>query len=173
MGRSSYLRSRIVEAATPLFAARGYGSVSIADIAAAADIEKGHVYYHFRYKEQLLDAVVSPLLDEVEQITATRRADRGELVDLLVDAVFDHQPALQAGLSDRASVLATEVGGRALELREATVRALAGPRPSFDAGLRASAALAVISDAAGSHDPVRRQASARAAAARAARLLVA
>ena len=173
MGRSSDLASRIVVEATPLFAARGYGSVSIADIAEALAIEKGHVYYYFRYKERLLEAIVSPLLDAVEHVNATRHDSRGELVESLVDALFEHQPALQVVLSDKASVLATTVGERARDLHLATVRALAGPRPSLDARLRASAALAVIADAARSRDAADRPVSARKATASAVRLLVA
>ena len=173
MGRSSDLGSRIVAEATPLFAARGYGSVSIADIAEALTIEKGHVYYYFRYKERLLEAIVSPLLDAVERVNATRHDGRGEFVDSLVDALFEHQRELQVVLSDKASVLATDVGARARELHLTTVRALAGRRPSLDARMRASAALAVIADAAGSHHPARRQASVREVTGRAARLLVA
>jgi AcrR family transcriptional regulator len=156
-----------------LFAARGYGSVSIAEIAQAAGIDKGHVYYHFRYKERLLDEIVSPLLDAIEPVTGARRTDRGELIDQLVAALSDHQAALRVGLSDRASVLATTVGRRAFELRETTVRALAGPRYSPAGLTRASSALAAISDAAARHDSARPQASARKAAADAARRLVA
>jgi AcrR family transcriptional regulator len=47
-------RQRISDVATMLFAVRGFDSVSVAEIAAAADVSKMTVFNHFARKEDLL-----------------------------------------------------------------------------------------------------------------------
>jgi TetR/AcrR family transcriptional regulator, acrAB operon repressor len=51
-------RARLIEAATQLFAARGYRSTSVQAIAEAAGISRGSIFWHFGSKEGLLWAVV-------------------------------------------------------------------------------------------------------------------
>ncbi len=50
-------RQEILQHATLLFGARGYGRTSIRDIAASVGMLPGSVYYHFASKEALLAAV--------------------------------------------------------------------------------------------------------------------
>ncbi|MGQ5700668.1 TetR/AcrR family transcriptional regulator [Sandaracinobacteroides sp. A072] len=47
-------RSRVLEAAYQLFAARGYASTGTADIARAAGVSEGSIFYHFGSKRALL-----------------------------------------------------------------------------------------------------------------------
>ena len=51
--RGESTRERILEAATRLFAERGYGAARAEDVAAAAGIAKGSVFQHFGSKEGL------------------------------------------------------------------------------------------------------------------------
>lgn len=51
---SSATRSRILSAAIPLFAGRGYAGTSMRDIARAVGIKAASIYEHFPSKEQLL-----------------------------------------------------------------------------------------------------------------------
>ncbi|MCP5367509.1 MAG: TetR/AcrR family transcriptional regulator [Hyphomicrobiales bacterium] len=51
-------RDRIVEAADRLFYHQGYEHTSFADIAQAVGISRGNFYYHFKTKDQILDAVI-------------------------------------------------------------------------------------------------------------------
>lgn len=51
-------RELIMEAATELFAARGVTSTSIDDIAGAAGIAKGSIYYNFESKAGLVEAIM-------------------------------------------------------------------------------------------------------------------
>ncbi len=51
-------RVRIVESAMRLFHERGIGNTSFNDIAQASGIPKGNIYYYFKTKEDLLQAVV-------------------------------------------------------------------------------------------------------------------
>ena len=52
-------RAGLVEAATELFAARGFTETSIDDVAAVAGMTKGAVYHHFAGKAALFEAVFS------------------------------------------------------------------------------------------------------------------
>lgn len=50
-------RDRIVETARHLFNEQGYGAVSTAALAAACGIAEGNLWYHFKTKRALLDAL--------------------------------------------------------------------------------------------------------------------
>jgi AcrR family transcriptional regulator len=57
-------RTRLIETATKLAYGRGFRETSLADIAEAARVPVGNVYYYFKTKEQLAKAVVERLLEE-------------------------------------------------------------------------------------------------------------
>lgn len=52
-------RHRIVETADRLFYERGYDHTSFADIAEAVQLSRGNFYYHFKTKDEILDAVIA------------------------------------------------------------------------------------------------------------------
>jgi TetR/AcrR family transcriptional repressor of nem operon len=51
-------REHIVEAADRLFYRQGYEHTSFSDIAGAVGISRGNFYYHFKSKDEILDAVI-------------------------------------------------------------------------------------------------------------------
>lgn len=51
-------RERIVSEADRLFYERGYEHTSFAEIADAVGISRGNFYYHFKSKDEILDAVI-------------------------------------------------------------------------------------------------------------------
>ncbi len=51
-------RDQIVDAADRLFYRHGYDHTSFADIAEAVKISRGNFYYHFKTKDEILDAVI-------------------------------------------------------------------------------------------------------------------
>ncbi len=55
-------RDRIVEAADMLFYRYGFDHTSFADIADAVRISRGNFYYHFKTKDEILDAVIAARL---------------------------------------------------------------------------------------------------------------
>jgi AcrR family transcriptional regulator len=57
---------QIVEAADRLFYERGYEHTSFADIAAEVQISRGNFYYHFRTKDEILDAVIRRRLETTQ-----------------------------------------------------------------------------------------------------------
>ena len=60
--RAEQTRRRIVEAATALFAARGYAATTMESIAEQADVAVETVYSRFRTKANLLDAILEPAI---------------------------------------------------------------------------------------------------------------
>ncbi len=52
-------RDHIVEAADQLFYRQGYEHTSFTDIADAVQITRGNFYYHFKSKDEILDAVIN------------------------------------------------------------------------------------------------------------------
>ena len=59
-------RDRLIDAASQLFYEQGVERTTIADIAAAADVPAGNVYYYFKTKDDIVDAVVSMRIGEIE-----------------------------------------------------------------------------------------------------------
>ena len=55
-------RDHIVEAADQLFYRQGYEHTSFSDIAGAVQISRGNFYYHFKTKDEILDAVIDARL---------------------------------------------------------------------------------------------------------------
>ncbi len=51
-------RDRIAEAADELFYRQGFAHTSFTDIADAVRISRGNFYYHFKTKDEILDAVI-------------------------------------------------------------------------------------------------------------------
>ncbi len=49
---------RIIESAIPLFAKKGYEGVSVESLARAAGINKATLYYHYKGKKELFEAVL-------------------------------------------------------------------------------------------------------------------
>jgi TetR/AcrR family transcriptional repressor of nem operon len=84
-------RDHIVEAADQLFYRQGYEHTSFADIAAAVQISRGNFYYHFKTKDEILDAVIvarlantRAMLDRWE-IEGAEPADRiKSFIDILI-----------------------------------------------------------------------------------------
>src|ERR1700737_5602102 len=57
-------RTRLIVTATKLAYGRGFRETSLADIAEAARVPIGNVYYYFKTKEELAEAVVEVRLEQ-------------------------------------------------------------------------------------------------------------
>lgn len=58
-------RNEILDVAERLFCGRGYDQTSTNDILAEIGIARGTLYYHFSSKEDILDAMIDRILDEI------------------------------------------------------------------------------------------------------------
>jgi AcrR family transcriptional regulator len=61
-------RDHIIEAADRLFYQQGYEHTSFSDIADAVQISRGNFYYHFRTKDEILDAVIGARLNATRKM---------------------------------------------------------------------------------------------------------
>lgn len=59
-------RDRLIEAAKTLFYQQGVMRSTLADIAQQAQVPLGNVYYHFRTKDALIEAVIQTHVQELE-----------------------------------------------------------------------------------------------------------
>ena len=147
-------RDRILKAALELFSARGYEGTSIRDIAEQMEMTKAAVFYHFPAKEDLLAAILGPVMARVGHVLekhgqATDAQERTILVTALVDVVAEVGPQVVLMLSDPAAgshvrALTGEAGmpsrvGRALLGRES-----ADPRIAAADRVRAACAVASL-----------------------------
>lgn len=57
-------RNEILDVAERLFCTNGYDNTSTNDIRAEIGIARGTLYYHFKNKEDILDAMIARILDE-------------------------------------------------------------------------------------------------------------
>lgn len=76
-------RDEILEAAKLLFTKRGYNAVSVKDIADYVGISKGNLTYHFKKKEQIMEALLDKPVDE-KYLTIPHNIEE-------LDAFFRHQ----------------------------------------------------------------------------------
>jgi TetR/AcrR family transcriptional regulator, transcriptional repressor for nem operon len=61
-------RDHILEAADQLFYRQGYEHTSFSDIADAVQISRGNFYYHFKSKDEILDAVIDVRLANTKKM---------------------------------------------------------------------------------------------------------
>ncbi|GGS78304.1 TetR family transcriptional regulator [Planobispora rosea] len=76
--RGETTRAQIVEAADRLFYQQGYEHTSFAAIAEAVRISRGNFYYHFKSKDDILDAVISARLAGTRQLLERWEAEESE-----------------------------------------------------------------------------------------------
>jgi AcrR family transcriptional regulator len=59
-------RERLIYGALQVLHAQGVESTTLADIAAAADVPVGNVYYYFKTKDELVEAVIAAHAEEID-----------------------------------------------------------------------------------------------------------
>ncbi|BCL79255.1 TetR family transcriptional regulator [Ktedonobacteria bacterium brp13] len=64
-------RDRLIEAAKVMFYQQGVTSSTLADIAQQAQVPLGNVYYHFRTKDSLVEAVLNTHVQELQAVFAS------------------------------------------------------------------------------------------------------
>src|SRR5260370_9465450 len=64
-------RERLVAGASKLVHHNGVAATTLADIAQAADVPLGNVYYYFKSKDELIRAVVAAHVEEVNTMLNT------------------------------------------------------------------------------------------------------
>ncbi|MFC3998861.1 TetR/AcrR family transcriptional regulator [Nocardiopsis sediminis] len=94
-------RGELLDTAARVFAERGYAATTIREVADAAGMLAGSLYYHFESKEAMVDEILTGFLtdlwDAYDRVLAAGRDPRATL-RALVEASFDtihrHRPAV-------------------------------------------------------------------------------
>lgn len=76
MSKAQQTRESIINAAQDLFIRKGYDQTSIEDIMRLTGISKGGLYYHFKSKEEIMDAMlltlINPGIEEAKKVVAMK-----------------------------------------------------------------------------------------------------
>ncbi|MGP4043130.1 TetR/AcrR family transcriptional regulator [Streptomyces sp. 2A115] len=152
----------VIEAATELFATQSPDEVTVADIAARAEMTSAAVYYHFSSKDQVLVAGMRVFATALrEQLLALTEAhppgsDIGSAVTTLVAWLGEHRSAAtvffvsSAGMSQEAEALRQESRTQLLEELVRLIRKARGPVSEAEAAVIALGLLALLETAANS-----------------------
>lgn len=118
---SADTRDRIIEAATELFATKGFHGTGVAEIGTRADVQRGALYYHIKSKEDLLWEILrdytSVLLAEAEAVSATDDDPTTKLHNLIrshVTLIVKYQREVGIQIKDSGAL----TGDSAAQLQE-------------------------------------------------------
>jgi AcrR family transcriptional regulator len=66
--KTEQIRRQIVEATSALLYRKGFNLMSFTDIAEAAEVPRGNIYYYFKTKEEVLAAVIEHRVEETRAV---------------------------------------------------------------------------------------------------------
>src|SRR3954447_12492391 len=69
-------RARLIDVAVALFIRHSFAGTSLQMIADELGFTKAAIYYHFRTREELLLAVMEPMLHQIDDIVVTAERQR-------------------------------------------------------------------------------------------------
>ena len=153
-------RQWVIEAATDLFATQPPDEVTVADIAARAEMTSAAVYYHFSSKDQVLvegmRVFAAALGEQLESLAGAHAPGSGigSEVTALLAWLAEHRSAAtvffvsSAGMSQEAEVLRHQVRTQVLEELVRLVRKDREPVTDADAAVTGLAVLALLENAA-------------------------
>jgi AcrR family transcriptional regulator len=123
-------RTRILDTALELIAEKGFAGTSTRELSERLGFTKAALYYHFRTKDDLLAALITPALDDLAALVhdATPRASaaaRREILSRYVDHVATHLTLIQV-LSQDPSVVHRPAFDASLELYARLAKLLCG-----------------------------------------------
>ncbi|MFF1414712.1 TetR family transcriptional regulator [Streptomyces sp. NPDC058289] len=158
-------RRRILRVSMELFGVHGFHETSLREIAERVGVSKPAVLYHFPGKADILGALMEPMLRDLAAALARAAAagasdepngpgassgpsDRARwaAIEGVLDVWLEHRLLLRLNLQDTAPATPGPAFAR---LRDAMLRAnflVAGPNPGFAERVRASQAVAMLSD---------------------------
>ena len=123
MGRQSDAKDRLLDTADSLFRDRGFSAVGVAELCAAAQVNKGSFYHYFPSKQALLLEVIDAAWDEtgmlVEWETETPHRPVDQLRRFLEELFAFHYADKESAGGVRGSLLsnlAHELGTRDAEI---------------------------------------------------------
>jgi AcrR family transcriptional regulator len=148
-------RQRLIDVAVDLFTRYGFAGTSLQMIADELGITKAAIYYHFRTREQLLSAVVEPVLVQLRTIIETAETLRSP--HARAEHMLSGYVALAVGNRPMFAVLAGDPSVSEMlrahrewdDLINRQMALLAGAEPGPVGLVKAAVVLAGIAGAAG------------------------
>ncbi|MEW2355074.1 TetR family transcriptional regulator [Spirillospora sp. NPDC029432] len=143
---------RILDAASALFAQRGYRATSMQAIADEVGITKAALYYHFGSKDELLRDLTLPLLDELEAVLgeAERHDDpetvRRRAIEGYVDVSLRHRQTLVMLVRDMTLLVQAPVAERFKAVLLLANDLVCGPDRRLERRVRAAQVVAGLGD---------------------------
>ncbi|EID53134.1 TetR/AcrR family transcriptional regulator [Saccharomonospora xinjiangensis] len=149
-------RSRLLATALRLFSKHGVGGTSLQMIADELGVTKAAVYYHFKTKDEITEAVAAPALQELlaRMDEAERQRTRGAQIDQalsgFVDIIVRYRSLIALFNSDPGIMRAIERSLDGVENFAARMRTLlAGPDPDLATAINVNVMLAGLALAGG------------------------
>jgi AcrR family transcriptional regulator len=149
-------RRRFIDVAIRLFIRHSFAGTSLQMIADEVGVTKAAVYHHFRSREELLAAVVEPLVGQVRAVIEQAEAQRGHhpraerMLSGFVDVVIRNGAMMAVLAGDPGVIDMLRAHHDVGDLIDRQVRLLADVDPGPAGQVKASVALAGIAGAAGS-----------------------
>lgn len=129
--RKAKTRERLLEAASRLFAERGFEATRPQDIAREADVAIGTFYLHFADRREAFEAFTARAATELMERARTRAPDNGNFearlrctLESLLDYMDEKPGVVRAAFADEA-VIGSAPGAHAESLRERLAQGLA------------------------------------------------
>jgi AcrR family transcriptional regulator len=118
------VRDKILEAAVSVFSRKGYHPASVDEIALAAGVAKGSIYYHFRGKSELFTAVIHEGIVEIHRqvglVLATATDARSVLsafITGLLQTCIDYPDMVDLIMEERVGDMDPETGEQVRQAR--------------------------------------------------------
>lgn len=150
-------RAKALEVSLELFSAHGYDGTTLQQIADRLGVTKAALYYHFKSKDELLQALIEPALEGFEQLLAAyevRRDSPGrrrEFLDAYLDYLLEHRALMSYIARDLAILSHPVFAKRADDRRRRLERLLAGDDLDLPARIRVAVAFGGIQTAIVQH----------------------
>lgn len=109
-GLASDTRTRILDTALSLFTEHGFVGTSLQQIADSAGLTKAALYYHFSSKDDLLEALVKPAVNDLEHLldayadSGTKPAERRRFLEDYLDYLLRQRRLLAFVVRDLATL---------------------------------------------------------------------
>jgi AcrR family transcriptional regulator len=143
-------RSRILDVALERFSEHGFEGATLQQIADQLGFTKAALYYHFRSKDDLLRALVTPVISELDQLLDAHEpapatpAQRRQLMRDYLDYLLRHRRVIAYISRDLATIAHPAIATGNRERRARLEAMLAGDHLEFNEQVRVAMAFGGI-----------------------------
>jgi AcrR family transcriptional regulator len=150
-------RTRILDAALELFSEHGFDGTTLQQIADRLGFTKAALYYHFKSKDELLGALVSPAVRDLDKLLADHEGEpvtpsrQRAFLEAYIDYVLHNRHLVVYITRDLAVLGRPAIAERADEHRRRLEQMLIGTELDFNGQVRAAVAFGGVQAAIAQH----------------------